>query len=56
MTSGLTSRRSQPGLSLSVIRKDFSGFISQVPGGSAFFVRPLPTLETFTESVWLTEG
>jgi hypothetical protein len=39
-TSGLTSRRSQPGLSLSVVRKDFSGFISQVPGGSAFAVRP----------------
>jgi len=39
-TSRLTKRRSQPGLSLSVVRKDFGGFISQVPGGSAFFVRP----------------
>ena len=31
-------------MALSVIRKDFSGFISQVPGGSAFFVRRLRTI------------
>jgi hypothetical protein len=37
--SGLTNRCRQRGMALSVVRKDFSGFISQVPGGSAFFVR-----------------
>ena len=41
LRSQITSRRSQPGLALSVVRKDFSGFISQVPGGSAFYVRLL---------------
>ena len=30
-------------MALSVVRKDFSGFISQVPGGSAFYVRRLAT-------------
>jgi hypothetical protein len=35
-------------LALAVVRKDFSGFISQVPGGSAFIVRLLNTpMKTF---------
>jgi hypothetical protein len=36
-------RRSQPPLALSV---PLSRFTPRVGGGSAFFVRPLPTLET----------
>jgi hypothetical protein len=43
----LTSRRSQPPLALSV---PLSRFTSQVGGGSAFFVRPLPRFFDFAKA------